>query len=166
MSFTSYSRPFPTKIIQLMKSTFGTTFKAYYDGDPVYIPKQYLPCLIVDVQSSPVAGKAPTGMIRLEHTISIQAEFNKAEDFNKAPEKVFIKAKLEQLTEGIDPATGQLGERTIVGALQRNYTLGNLSTGQQLTVEYGLFPRGKDVLTQGVTVTGVFEDLQLIGSRS
>jgi len=165
MTVDSYTRPFPAKILELMKVTFGNIF-FYYDGDPVHIPEMYLPCLIVDVQSSPVAGRAPTGMVRMEHTVSIQAEFNKKEDFNKAPDKTFVKARLERIAEGIDPDTGQLGEQTIVGVLQRNYTLGNLSTGQQLTVDYGLFPRGKDVLTQGVTVTGVFEDLQIIGTRT
>lgn len=162
----SLERPIPTKIIELMKANFGGIFKEIYDGDPVYIPQQYLPCLIVDTQTTNVdASKAPTGMVHLEHVITIQAEFDKRADFNKPAKEVFLKAKLEALAEGIDTATGQLGEQTILGILQRNFTLERLASGQNVEINYGLFPRGKDVVTQGVTVTVVVDERRMMSGR-
>ena len=163
----TYARPIITTILTLMKEAFGRAeFKHFYDGDPIYIPAQNLPCMIVDKQSTSLPGQAPTGKMRFIHTITIQAEFDKRPEFNKNPNQVYLRAKLEQIAEGIDPATGEIGEQTIVGILQRNFTILNQANGQALEVNYGLFPRGQDVLTQGVTVTATIREDRIISGRS
>lgn len=161
----NYTRPITDKILELMKEAFGSTFKAYYDGDPVYIPVQSLPCLIVDKQSTTDTGNSPTGMITLAHTIVIKAEFDKRSEFNKRPDQVYLKKTLEELAEGIDPNTNELGTQTIAGLLQRNFTLDRLSTGHTLEIDYGVIPRG-DILTEGVNVTGVFIERRVISNRT
>jgi hypothetical protein len=164
----TYLRPISTTIIELMQAAFGPAgalFQHYYDGDPVHIPAQNLPCMIIEKQSTVLPGQAPTGMMRLDHTITIQAEFDKRPEFNKNPKQVYLRAKLEQIAEGIDPNTGEVGLQTIVGVLQRNFTLRQQANGQTLEINYALFPRGRDVLTQGVTVTATIREDRILTGR-
>lgn len=161
MSISTYERPITDEILDLMKTAFGNTFRNYFDGDPVYIGASNLPCLIVDKQKTSINETAPTGMVSLAHTIVVQVEFDKRPEFGGQASEVVLKKKLEQIAEGRDPITKSFGEKTIAGVLQRNFTLGDLSTGQTLEIAYDLIPRSQrgDLITEAVSVTGVFEEL-------
>jgi hypothetical protein len=58
--------------------------------------------------------------------------------------------------------------QSAVGALRRNYRLGNLPAVQQINVDCELVPRDKNVFTLDVAITGLFENLQIshFGNRT
>lgn len=71
-----------------------------------------------------------------------------------------LRDKLEAIVQGIDPATESFDEKTVVGVLQRNFTLGQFATDQELTIDYTTFPRGRESLdvTEAAVITALIEE--------
>ncbi|MFM9793302.1 hypothetical protein [Streptomyces turgidiscabies] len=142
------------RILNLMKTTFGSTMKMYYDGDPDEFPPEFdLPALIVSqVSDSTVAGSF--GQDDVTDTIVIKILLNKKDDWSAGanPDNM-TERKLREYVGARNPETGRFEERTVKGALRTFGTQGIVAIGRETTVEYGITPRANDVVTAEAHVT-------------
>lgn len=152
------------KILNLMRDNFGTRFTFYY-GDPLFIPQQSLPALMVQKRRTTVQPGA-TGMEVLQHTISVKVSYNVKDDYLKNGGEVPGQRSLEELTEGIDENTGEFAAQSIAGILQRNFTLGDSATDQTLDISYEPGMRDTNTFTTEAEVTCSIEELLTLTGRS
>lgn len=153
-----------TRIMNLMKATFGGNLKAYYEGDPILIPKANLPCLIIESQAGKV-DLAATSTDRFQSQINIRLVFNKADDFNASDQQDLSERKLRKMVEGRDPATNQFLPNTVLGALRSNFTLSSNLIENDIDWEYALQPRAEGVVTSEALVQVVAVEKIIIPNR-
>lgn len=142
------------RLIKLMKDTFGSDFKAYYDGDPEAIPLFNLPALIVD-QTVDDTEDGAYMQDDVTETIVIKVVLNKKDDFdNDAVDPLNLTSrKIRELVALRDPETGNYEEKTVKGALRRFGTEGIIAIAPKVRTEYGIVPRMNNVLTAEGHVT-------------
>lgn len=153
-----------TRIMKLMKDTFGDTFKAYYEGDPIQIPKANLPCIIMETQ----AGRAQldaTSTDRVQSQINIRLAFNKEDDFNASDTQDLTEKKLRIMVEGRDPANGQYLSNSVVGALRANFTLSSNLIENDIDWEYSPQPRPGGLVTSEALVQVVAVERIIVNNR-
>lgn len=158
-----YQAPFD-RIKKLMEDTFGQTFKAYYEGDPIEIPKVNLPCMIFETQ----AGRAQldaTSTDRVQRQINIRVVFNKEDDYNAKPDQNLTEKKLRMIVEAQDPQTGEYLKNTVVGALRYNLTLQSSIINNDIDWQYDLQPRSAGLVTSEATVQVAPVERVIVGNR-
>lgn len=154
------------KIIELLREGMSgdgaLQIKQFYFGDPIDIPESCLPCIAVEPDRTEVE-HGPTGMDDVGYNIVVKVIMDKREDWGKEDSgDVAGVRKLIELTEGQTQAT-DLG--TVVGILRTNFTLGENVHNQELTIEYGVTPRPKEVLTAEASVMVNINDLIQVDNR-
>jgi hypothetical protein len=152
------------RILAKLRETYGDFIRAYYDGDPIQIPKANLPCVIVEV----VEGRtrlAATGQDSLESAITITIAFNKLDDYGADDDKDLTDEKLRRMVEGRDPETGSFLPNSILGVLRSNITLGQTTISNEVDWTYALQPRGEDVTSEARISIAVTERI-FVGSRT
>ncbi len=141
------------RLLSLLKDTFGTTFKAYYDDDPERIPDFNLPCIVV----SEVSDSTDQGAFEqddVEEELVVKVIYNKKDDF--ASDVVpgdMTQRKIRNIISKRDPATGQYDPKTVKGVLRTFGLQGIVAIANTMTVAYGITPRVDDVLTSEGHVT-------------
>lgn len=153
-----------TRVMDLMKVTFGDTFNAYYEGDPIMIPKANLPCVIIETQAGRTQLDA-TSTDRFQSQINIRLAFNKEDDFNASDTQDLTERKLRTLVEGRDPNTGQFLANSVVGALRINFTLGSNLIENDIDWEYSPQPRADGLVTSEALVQIVAVERIIINNR-
>ena len=127
------------KILTTLQGAFGGAFRQYYDGDPVSLPEQCLPCLIVDLNDTHVT-QGPTGFDRLTHTITVKVALNKKDDYGKSAVQATTTKKLRSYSQGQADAGGFLPQ-SILGVLRTDDTLRGRIVNQDEQVRYGVVDR-------------------------
>ena len=153
-------------IIDILKSAFaGSVFKTYYYRDPLAIPQQNLPCIIVETDSVEAKLEA-TGRDEMISRVVIKIVVNKKSDFGKSPTEVTWGRTLEQFACGIDIDTGEYHTKSVLGILRKNLTLNNEIENQGVNIKFGVTPRPGEMLTEEahITVTAS-EALSVTGRR-
>lgn len=145
-----YRSPFDS-IMELMRDTFGESFNAYYEGDPIQIPKANLPCIIMEMQAGRTQLDA-TSTDRIQNQINIRLVFNKEDDYNASDTKDLTERKLRILVEGRDPSSGQYLPNSVVGALRTHLTLSSSTIENDIDWQYDLQPRTADLTTSEALV--------------
>ena len=140
-----------TRIMDLMRASFGGTFKAYYEGDPIDIPKANFPCLIVEVQDG-LTQLGATSTDIFQTRINIRPVFNKEDDYGAEENQDLTERKLRILVEGRDPSTGQYLPNSILGVLRSNFTLSSNLTESDIDWQYNIQPRANLVVTSEALV--------------
>jgi len=140
-----------TRIMTLMKTTFGDTFKAYYEGDPMEIPKANLPCIIMETQSGRAQLDA-TSTDRIQSQINIRLIFNKEDDYNASPTQDLTEKKLRIMVEGRDATSGEYLPNSVIGALRVNFTLRSHVIENDIDWEYSPQPRANGLVTSEALV--------------
>lgn len=153
-----------TRVMNLMKATFGATFNAYYEGDPIQIPKANLPCMIIEVQAGRVQLDA-TSTDRFQTQINIRPVFDKSDDFGASDTQDLTERKLRVLVEGRDPSTGQFLPNSILGALRTNFTLQSNLIENDVDWEYSPQPRPGDLVTSEALVQIVAIERIIVSGR-
>jgi hypothetical protein len=127
------------RLKNLLRNTFGTQFKAYFEGNPDVPEPQYLPCVcIYEMNERPDDDATETD--QNIHTVMIRVILNKRDDDGANmvdPEVDMTERKLRKMISGRDPATGLRATDTFLFALRTNLTLGDYVVGNVPYVEYG-----------------------------
>lgn len=135
------------RLLGVMKDTFGTTFKCYYDDDPEQIPDFNLPCLVVS-QLGDTTDQAAFEQDDVEEELVVKVIMNKKDDFGMDVDPTnMTQRKIRELIGKRDPATGDYDARTVKGALRKFGLSGILAVAPQMTTVYGITPRYNDMLT-------------------
>lgn len=135
-----------TSVLQLMRNTFQDQMKAYYEGDPLKIPVDNLPCIIVD-QTAIRARQDATSSDDLRSEVRIKIVYDKRPDFDASDDVDMTERKLRRLIEGRHPQTGSYLKGTLLEALRTHMTLGGTTLGMDVDVKYDLQPRPGGLIT-------------------
>lgn len=130
------------KVIDLLKKTFGSEFKKYYNGEPEAIPLFDLPCIVV-TQTTDDTTEAAQGEDDVTDQITVKVILNKKEDWdaNRVSELNTTESRIRTYIAKRDPKSGDYGERTVKGALRKNLLDGVIARAPQMNIEYGINPR-------------------------
>ncbi|MFJ6416472.1 hypothetical protein [Paeniglutamicibacter sp. NPDC091659] len=140
------------RVLNLMKTTFGSEFKTYYDGEPEVIPLFNLPCIIV-TQTSDTTTEGAQGQDDVEDTITVKVVLNKKDDWNgdKVDPLNMTERKIRDYVGKRDKVTGNYEPQTVKGALRKELLADDVeAVAPTMNVEYGINPRavGEDTKTQ------------------
>lgn len=155
--------------LTLMRDTFGSYFKTYYEGDPVSIPEINLPCCVVEKLSGNYSiENAPTGTDEAISNVRIKIILNKKDDEGASPDVDLTERKLRRLCEGRDATTGSYLPSSVAGLLRSNITLQDkvLNIGD-LSVDYDVVLRPDEVVTSEahIIMSNIYERI-IVLSRS
>jgi hypothetical protein len=125
-----------------MRSTFGDTFKTYYDGDPEAIPLFNLPCIIV-TQTGDETEADSWQEDAVTDQLTVKIVLNKKDDFNgdKVDPLNMTERKIRNFVSERDEMTGHYLPRTVKGAIRTMATDGITAIANTMNVEYGITPR-------------------------
>jgi hypothetical protein len=155
-------------IIQYVKPVLRSEYGIdnYFDGDPIDIPRGYLPCFIVEKLEGD-ADQLSTQRDDLNSRYMIKVVMNKEDDFGASDEVDTTQKKLERIVEGRDSTTAQYLSNSVLGILRQNYTLGNRITHQTAKVRYGVNNSRPDAFTSEAQIElTVQEKIQLSAPRT
>lgn len=145
MPVTPNIRPFIIDtIIDLLKAQFGDTFKAYYFGDPIMVPAEEMPCVLVYKKSGAVEF-GYTGSDENTEEIYIQVIMNKKDELGNPAKEYTMHRELMEIVEGRDATTGEYLDSSIMGVIRKNITA--LGVDQTARPEYVIDMRGTDTFT-------------------
>lgn len=129
------------RILKLMRDTFPTEFKEFYDGDPDQIPTFNLPCIVVD-QTNDDTERGAWGQDDVTETIIIKVIYNKADDYSDNVDPLNLTSrKIRRAVAARDPETGDYAPNTIKYAIRQFATEGITAIATTMSVSYGLVPR-------------------------
>lgn len=143
-----------TRLLNLMRDTFGDQFRGYFDGD-AEPSEEWLPCIMVSkVRTS--ADISATGTDDLTEEIQIILCRNIKDDIGADPSRNLTEYTLRKQVEGQDPTTKYYMPGTVLYALRTNITLSD-STIQNITsIDYTQNYRGNIAVREAyITVTTV-----------
>lgn len=136
-----------TKLVEFLKSEYGDTFHAYYDGDPDEIPKSNLPCVIC-VKNSDRMENGPTGMQRVTEELVVKVVLNKEDDWQSDVDPTKLTEKrIRDIVEARAPAGGY-DPSTVKYALMNRFRMSGVALDQSMTFELGALPRTEDLITE------------------
>ena len=129
------------KIRDLLKSTFGNTFKKYWIDDPNLIPQSELPAIYIAPISTDI-DIADTGRDKMVYTIEIGVVINAKQELRKYNEEIVGTQYLTEKMEGKD-SNGALEKNTVLYVLRNNLTLDdNWYIENISSIDYSLRTRG------------------------
>jgi hypothetical protein len=152
------------KILILLKNTFGDTFKSYYEGDPVSIPKVSLPCIIVEKINTRISVGA-TGTDNLDEEMNIRVVMNQSDDVGASDDVDMTERKLRKIVEARDPATNYFMPNTLMYALRTNLTLGSAVINNTVDINYDMNPRPDMMVTSEATVSIITTERIIVPNR-
>lgn len=164
---TVYNITVAEKIRDLIKDTFGDYFRLYRVGDPIRIGQTSLPAIFVTETALEVTQDA-TGYDGLIHSITIQVVFNKKDEMGRPIEGNTLDTILDNIVYGRDPSDNEYSEKSILGILRTNYTMGGLTIQQDATVRKTLVIRtnSEEDTTAEATMEIEVHEIQAVNNRS
>lgn len=153
-----------TRILTLLRTTFGENFKSYYEGDPIQIPKSSFPCIIVEKVATQIAVGA-TGTDRLTEQLSVRVVLNKSDDYGASDNFDTTERKLRRLVEARDASTGLFQADTLMHVLRTNITLGSVVLDSTIEVLYELNPRPEQLVTSEASLSIVTTQDVFVNNR-
>lgn len=153
-----------TRILELLRGTFGGQFKAFYEGDPIQIPDYMLPCAIVEKIAGNINLDA-TGTDMIVEQLMIKMVMNKRDDMGAAPEIAFTERKLRLLVEARDPITGYFIPESLMYILRTNITLGGAVLDSDMDVNYDVNPRPEEMYTSEAQILITIRERVIVPNR-
>lgn len=137
-----YSEDTVQRTLRLMRDTFGSTFKTYYDGDPEAIPLFNLPAMIV-TQTGDETSEDAHGEDKVLDSITIKVVLNKRDDFtgDAVDPLNLTERKIRELIGKRDLVTGRYDARTVKGAIRKELLRDFTAVAPTMDVEFGVNPR-------------------------
>lgn len=164
MDNQAYFKDGAARVLSLLKDTFGSQFKQYYDGEPEGIPESYLPCIMVTTLRSVVRSGA-TGTDNVGEVIKITVAHNTKDDFGADDSQDLTDYKIRKVIMG-QSTDGQYLPESILYALRTNITLDDAAIGNEIDIDFDVNQRGQETFTQEGYVTLTIERLALVPSRT
>ncbi len=164
----NYYKDGVARVLDILKETFGSYFKMYYDDELSDIPESNLPCVMVSEGTGTVSSGA-TGTDNLGEEIIIIVSLNPKDDFTGSSEENLTGARLRRIVKGQYPPghakAGQYHEQTIMYALRKHYTLDDAVINNAVETNFAVAQRGAQVYTKEAYVTLNLQRLAFVPSR-
>lgn len=163
-----------SRVLKLMKDTFGDYFRGYFNGEPANIPEMYLPCLIVSENRGTIQIES-TATDEIIETISIIIVLNKKDyiapdqdiDLSERTIRRLVKGQDNSGTDGVRPYM----PKSVMYALRTNISLYGVDLSNDVEFEFGsdfsVDGDGKGLATEEAIVRLSIKRLALLqGGRS
>jgi hypothetical protein len=163
----NYYKDGATRVLELMRDTFGGKFRAYFDGE-AEPGENWLPCMMVMTPRVGIQSGA-TGTDDLTEQIIIIISLSAKDDVGASPEVQLTDYKLRKYIFGQDPNTGQYLPQTVLGALRTHYTLSDAVIESDVEFEIGPNVRGtaeQPVNTREAFITVNLKRLATVPART
>lgn len=156
----------PAQVVcNYLKDEFGSTFRAYFIGDPIQIPEVKLPCMIIEPVDETSALLA-TGLDDVTQNLRIRVVVNKKDDYQRAvTNEVLWLERLQLMVSGRDENTNEYLENTVIGVLRKFLTLGGRFWSSNLTVRYTQQPRPSQMITEEAVISLTLRERLVISDR-
>lgn len=153
-----------TRILRLLKETFGDHFKAYFNGD-AEPGENDLPCIMVSSQSAAIESGA-TGTDDIQESVMIIVSYNRKDDLGAGEDDQLTEDKVRKDVMGQNPTDGSWQTGTVMYALRKHYTLNEgLVIDNKVTIDFAPNRRNQNIETQEAYVTIEIARLALVPSR-
>lgn len=141
-------KPMERRVLEQLRDELGDMFQVYYDGDPIFLGKSHLPCVIIELEQS-VPQPAPTGHDKWKHTILIKVCVNKMDDAGMGDLggtqnriiDVPTKQRLQEYIFARAASTGEYLPKSIMSVLRRNFTMDGTISQNDVSIRYGISQR-------------------------
>lgn len=158
------------RLRDLLRSSLGSQFKAYHDGNPDPLGISMLPCICI-VETKMDFDVSATGTDDNTHNILIRVCYNKRDDYGASlvdPQVDLTERKLRLVVMGRDPVTRQYLPNTLMGTLRPNFTLGNYVIGNRGSCTWGVMEKEDEagVVTAEAHIELTVTEKQIIPIRS
>ena len=156
------------RVIELLKNTFGDTFKKYFNAEVLNIPQDMLPCIMVTEEQGTIQSDA-SGQDKLTETITIMVVLNKKDELGGDEDSNLAGFKVRKLVKGQDPSTSYPYEyvtKSVMYALRTHISMDDTVINSSITTEFGPNVRGATLATEEGYVTLTIERLALVPSRN
>ena len=158
-----------TRILDLMKETFGDYFKAYFNGEPEMLPESVLPCLIVTETTGAIESGA-TGTDNITETVTIIAVENKKDDVGSDVADNLTEYRLRKIVKGQYPEghekAGQYINPSIMYAIRTYITMSDSVLESRIETKFDVNMISEETMTQEAYVTVTMRRLALVPARS
>ena len=155
----------PKILVALFKDALEDIFKVYREGDPGIPATSQLPAMYI-TEADTAYDVGPTGHDEVTHEILIQIVFDKKGDFGNPDGNSSLDHWLDTITQGRDATTGDFKDKTVMGVLRRNLTLGDLMINNIDRVKKGIVVRSGEVTTAEAQVSLTLKEIQAVSNRT
>lgn len=131
------------RTIRVLRDTFGSHFKTYYDGDPEAIPLFNLPAIIV-TQTGDETAEAEMGEDDVIDRLTVKVVFNKRDDFkaDRVDPLNTTQRKIRELIARRSNDGKTYAEGTVKYAIRSMLLADGVeAVANNMSVEYGIRPR-------------------------
>lgn len=163
MQNDTYLKDGATRVLELMKDTFGSRYIAYFNGD-AEPGESSLPCIMVSSQTATVASGA-SSTDDIDESVLIILSRNRKDDLGAGPDDELTEFKLRKDVFGQDPNTMQYLEGTVMYALRKHFTLNGAAIENAITIDFAPNVRNAVIPTQEAYVTINLTRLAIVPSR-
>ncbi len=133
-----------TRVLDLMKDTFGTNIKRYFNGDPENILDEEYPAIIVTETDGTITS-GPTGTDLVTENILITIAMNARDDIGAESDIELTDFKIRKLVKGQNPDTGEYEPMTVMYALRKHITMNSEVLSASVRTRFDeLVPRGEN----------------------
>lgn len=128
------------RLLELLSPFFKDKFKMM-NGDPIYLPTSMLPAIVI-VKTGGVVEDGPTGADFVTEDISIRVVYNMNDYLGASMTENIPHNEIVDMLEARKD-TGEYEDKSIIGLIRKNYTLGNSVVGQKFSVKYDLLAENR-----------------------
>jgi hypothetical protein len=138
-------------LMELCRSTFGDKIKAYYEGEPIDIPKDNFPAIVLyKVSESVDLGATMTD--EYYETIMISIVLNKADEIGASPDTDLSERKLRRMV-GARATDGSYLPGTMLYGLRTFYTQNGRILKSDVRIEYDILPMDEQYIRSQANIT-------------
>lgn len=158
------------RVLKLMKDTFNPSgiFKAFYNGEPEYIPEANLPAIVVSETTGRIES-GPTGTDVVTEKVIISLIMNKKDEVGSGDDDL-TELKLRRLVKGQHPEghekAGQYVEQSVMYALRTFITFDEAVVDSLIETDFSVAQRGEDVFTQEAYISVTIQRMAMVPMRS
>lgn len=165
---TNYFEDGVDRILRLMRDTFGSTFKEYYNGEILNSPSSKLPCIMVTETQSSINTDA-TGFDVANEQIVIIVVLNLNDYTGGSDDTVLADYALRKYVQGQDPTTKQYLAETVLGAIRTHFSMDSDTLYNAAEIDFTPNKRGTaevPIYTQEAYITITMQRLIPVPSRT
>ena len=151
------------RVVDLLKDTFGDSFREYFNGDPAGIAESQLPAIIVSETEGTISSGA-SGTDNITENILIIVSLNKKDDFGAPNDTDLTEFKLRKLVKGQN-VDGQYYPKTIMYALRKYISMNDAVLRSEIATDFNVNQRGENLYTQEAYISITIERLAIVPSR-
>lgn len=151
-------------MMNMIKKQFGDLFNAYFIGAPDVIPEAAFPCLVVQKTAASFTAGATMTDDKTEQ-IMIHVLANGKEGFGTPDDDDTVMRQIQNLVEGVDPASGQFLATSLMHVVRQNITFNDNIIDNSVEINYDVTVRPNQPSIMEAIVVVTTKERMLLPNR-